>query len=59
MQAGMAVGLDIVGWSDVKLMGISIARPQERGKKVVVDFANDLAKVYGINRDYTDTIIFY
>ena len=55
----MAVGLDIVGWSDVKLMGISIARPQERGKKVVVDFANDLAKVYGINRDYTDTIIFY
>lgn len=58
MQAGMAVGLDIVGWSDVKLMGISIARPQERGKKVIADFANDLAKVYGINMDYTDTIIF-
>lgn len=58
MQAGMAVGLDIVGWSDVKLMGISIARPQERGKKVIVDFANDLAKIYGINMDYTDTIIF-
>lgn len=58
MQAGMSVGLDIVGWSDVKLIGISIARPQERGKKVIVDFANELAKNYGINKDYTDSIIF-
>ena len=58
MQAGMSVGLDIVGWSDVKLIGISIARPQERGKKVIVDFANELAKIYGINKDYTDSIIF-
>lgn len=58
MQAGMAVGLDIVGWDDVKLIGISIARPQDRGKKVIVDFANKLAKNYGINKDYTDSIIF-
>lgn len=58
MQAGMAVGLDIVGWNDVKLIGISIARPQERGKKVIVDFANELSKHYGINKDYTDSIIF-
>ncbi len=58
MQAGMAVGLDIVGWGDVKLIGISIARPQDRGKKVIVDFANKLAKNYGINKDYTDSIIF-
>ena len=58
MQAGMAVGLDIVGWSDVKLIGISIARPQERGKKVIVDFANELSKNYGINKNYGDCIIF-
>lgn len=58
MQAGMAVGLDLVGWSDVRLIGISIARPQERGKNVIVDFANDLAKSYGINKDYMDTISF-
>lgn len=58
MQAGMAVGLDIVGWEDVKLIGVSIARPQERGKKVIVDFANDLSKKYDINKDYTNSIVF-
>lgn len=58
MQAGMAVGLDLIDWGDVKLIGISIARPQDRGKKVIVDFANDLAKHYGINKDYMDTISF-
>lgn len=58
MQAGMAVGLDLIGWNDVNLIGISIARPQERGKKVIVDFANDLAKYYGINKDYSGSIVF-
>lgn len=58
MQAGMVVGLDLVGWSDVKLIGISIARLQERGKRIIVDFANDLAKYYGIEKDYTDTVDF-
>jgi len=57
-QAGIAVGLDLVGWSDVKLIGISVARNEERGKKVVVDFANELAKHYGISKDYSDTIVF-
>lgn len=57
-QAGIAVGLDVVGWSDVKLMGISIARPQERGKKVIVDFANELSKCYGIENDYSNCIEF-
>ena len=33
-------------------------RPQDRGKKVIVDFANKLAKNYVINKDYTDSIIF-
>lgn len=58
MQAGMAVGLDLVGWGNVKLIGISIARPQVRGKKVIVDFANDLARYYGLNKNYSDSIIF-
>lgn len=59
MQAGMAVGLDVIGWSDVKLMGFSIARPLERGKRVVVDFANLLAPYYGINgKGYDNSISF-
>jgi len=57
-QAGIAVGLDLVGWSDVKLIGISVARSVERGKIVVVDFANELAKHYGMEKNYTDKIIF-
>lgn len=58
MQAGMAVGLDFVGWSDVKLIGISIARQQDRGKKIIVDFANMLAKQYGIEKRYENSICF-
>ena len=57
-QAGIAVGLDLAGWSDVKLVGISVARQQERGKQVIVDFANMLAEHYGLNKDYTDSIHF-
>ena len=57
-QAGIVVGLDIVGWSDVKCIGISIARQHERGKQVVTDFANMLASHYGIDKDYTDRIFF-
>ena len=57
-QAGIAVGLDKVGWSDVKLVGISVARQQQRGREVVVEFANMLAKYYGMPQDYEDKIIF-
>lgn len=48
----------MVGWNDVKLIGISVARNEERGKKVVVDFANELAKYYGVPKDYSDSIVF-
>ena len=58
MQAGMAVGLDLVGWNDVQLVGISIGRPKERGKNIVVDFANMLARHYSLNKDYSESIIF-
>lgn len=57
-QAGIVVGLDLVGWSDIKCVGISVARQYERGKQVIAEFANMLADYYGINKDYTDSIIF-
>lgn len=57
-QAGIAVGLDKVGWSDVKLVGISVARQQQRGREVVVEFANMLAEHYDMPQDYEDKIIF-
>lgn len=57
-QAGIAVGLDKVGWTDVKLVGISVARQQERGKQVIVEFANMLAKHYGLPQDYEQKILF-
>ena len=57
-QAGIAVGLDLVGWSDVKLIGISVARQKERGTQVIVDFANELASHYGLDKDYKGHIDF-
>ena len=57
-QAGIAVGLDKVGWTDVKLVGISVARQQERGRQVIVDFANMLAAHYGMPKDYEEKIQF-
>ena len=57
-QAGIVVGLDLVGWSDVKCVGISVARQQERGKQVIAEFANSLAAYYGVKKDYTDSILF-
>lgn len=57
-QAGIAVGLDLVGWTDVKLIGISVARQKERGTQVIEDFANMLARHYGIDKDYHGNINF-
>lgn len=57
-QAGILVGLDFMGWSDVKVIGISVARQYERGKQIITDFANELATHYGINKDYNDSVYF-
>lgn len=57
-QAGIAVGLDKVGWGDVKLIGISVARQQQRGREVIVEFANMLAEHYGMPQDYEEKISF-
>lgn len=57
-QAGILIGLDRVGWGDVKVVGISVARQYERGRKVIVDFANMLAAHYGMSNKYDDKVIF-
>lgn len=57
-QAGIVVGLDRVGWSDVKCIGISVARQYERGKQVIAEFANMLAENYGMTELYDDRILF-
>lgn len=57
-QAGIVVGLDRVGWSDVKCIGISVARQYERGKQVIVEFANMLAEYYGMTESYDNRIMF-
>ena len=57
-QAGIVVGLDIVGWSEVQCVGISVARQQEKGKEVIVEFANMLARHYGLDREYSNDICF-
>ena len=57
-QAGIVVGLDRVGWSDVKCIGISVARQYERGKQVIAEFANMLSEHYGMLERYEDRILF-
>ena len=57
-QAGIVVGLDQVGWGDVKCIGISVARQYERGKQIIVKFANMLADHYQMTERYDERIIF-
>ena len=57
-QAGIMVGLDRVGWGDVKCVGISVARQYERGRQVIAEFANMLAEHYGMSEKYDDRILF-
>lgn len=57
-QAGILVGLHLVGWDDVKVIGISVARQYERGRQVVTDFANMLGKHYGCDLDFSGRVFF-
>lgn len=57
-QAGILVGLHLVGWDDVEVVGISVARQYERGKQVIADFANMLGKHYGCNLDFSERVHF-
>ncbi len=57
-QAGIVVGLEKVGWSNVKVVGISVARQYERGRQVIAEFANMLGEYYGMRKDFTNDILF-
>ena len=57
-QAGIVVGLELVGWNDVKVVGISVARQYERGRQVIAQFANMLGEYYGVKKDFSENIIF-
>ena len=57
-QAGILVGLDLMKWSDVKVVGISVARQHDRGAQVITEFANKLALHHNIKKDYKDKVLF-
>ena len=57
-QAGILVGLELVGWGDVQVIGISVAREYERGRQVIIEFANKLARHYGLFMDFSDRVKF-
>ena len=57
-QAGILVGLDQVGWGDVRVVGISIARQLERGRQVIADFANSLAHHYNTSVRFDEKVVF-
>lgn len=57
-QAGIVIGLELAGWGDVKVIGISVARQFERGRQVIIDYANMLADHYGLKKDFSDRIDF-
>lgn len=57
-QAGIMAGLDKFGFDKTKVIGISVARERERGKKIIKEFYNELLMNYnieGLNRK----VIFY
>ena len=57
-QAGIIVGLEKVGWNDVNVVGISVARQYVRGKQVIAAFSNMLGGHFGMKKNFTDDIIF-
>jgi len=58
-QAGILVGLEKVGWGDVKVVGVSVARQRERGAQVVAEFTKKLAVAHGISPKIFDDRIHF
>ena len=56
-QAGLVCG-KILNNSDTKIVGISIARRNPRGKQVVVDSVNEYMASLGFAKDYSDQVEF-
>lgn len=57
-QGGILVGTLKNGWSETQVVGISVARRQERGKEVINAFNHNLTDYYKINPVADDKIIF-
>lgn len=47
-QAGIMVGLDKYGWSDVEVIGISVARGKKKGLELTDSFYKELKRHYDI-----------
>ncbi len=58
-QCGIMLGLHLVGWDDVKAIGISVARNKQRGVDVINDFSDRLCSYYHIKKNLKDHVIFY
>ena len=55
-QAGIITGLELIGWNDVKVIGISVARNTERGSKIIKEFLKKLADYYNIDKDLSSRV---
>ncbi len=53
-QAGLIVGLRLIGWNNVPVIGISVARKKERGTAVIAEFIQKLAKVWNVEASQDD-----
>lgn len=57
-QAGILAGLNLYGWGDVEVVGISVARKYERGVSVISDFLKELQLHLAQKNDLSDKVLF-
>jgi len=57
-QVGILVGLHQMGWDEVKVFGISVARKQDRGLNVMHDFMKTLEGYLNLSDDFDDRLFF-
>ncbi|WP_418543096.1 1-aminocyclopropane-1-carboxylate deaminase/D-cysteine desulfhydrase [Parabacteroides goldsteinii] len=57
-QCGIVVGSKLIGWEDVKTIGISVARNKQKGLVCMRSFLKNLSEYYNINQDLSDKIYF-
>lgn len=55
-QSGILVGLNLIGWQDVKVIGISIAREKVRGASVIKTYTEMLSKKLNISDNWNKKI---
>lgn len=57
-QCGIVVGAELIGWKNVKTIGISVARNKLKGKTVMNSFIEMLGDYYDIKQNIFDRIHF-